>query len=270
MKTSMHIAPMLSETPSAPSPLRFRLLFLPVATLMVLFAPQGTVFAGSATWKTSPGSGDWTTASNWTPSTVPNGSTDTATFDLSNTTNVSLSANSITEVSGIVFKASASAYTLTFNSLLRINGVGITDNSGIQQNFVTPGGIQFLNGATAGTGTIFTNRGDLEFYGSGSAGGGIFINNGGRTLFPGETSTADNGTFINNGGNLTSNAFGGETIFFLKEHRKVEEQQATIIELKSSAAKQRIASAKQDTMIAQQPRLRRLEHREQLDAVDHS
>ena len=39
---------------------------------------------------------------------------------------------------------------------------------------------------------------------------------------------------------------------FLKEHRKVEEQQATIAELKSSVAKQAASSAKQEATIAQQ------------------
>jgi hypothetical protein len=39
--------------------------------------------AGSATWNFSPSSGDWSTAANWTPATVPNGPADIATFDLS-------------------------------------------------------------------------------------------------------------------------------------------------------------------------------------------
>jgi septal ring factor EnvC (AmiA/AmiB activator) len=38
---------------------------------------------------------------------------------------------------------------------------------------------------------------------------------------------------------------------FLKEHRKVDEQQATIAELKSSVAKQATSSAKQEATIAQ-------------------
>jgi methyl-accepting chemotaxis protein len=39
---------------------------------------------------------------------------------------------------------------------------------------------------------------------------------------------------------------------FLKEHRRVEEQQATIAELRSSADNQRAISTKQDAIIAQQ------------------
>ena len=57
--------------------------------------------AGNVIWDLNPISADWNTATNWTPATVPNGLADTATFALSNTTNVSISAN--TEVSGITF-----------------------------------------------------------------------------------------------------------------------------------------------------------------------
>src|SRR5436190_24089226 len=53
--------------------------------------------AGSATWDLNPGSGDWNTAANWTPMTVPSGSADTATFALSNTTAVSNSGNTIVD-----------------------------------------------------------------------------------------------------------------------------------------------------------------------------
>ncbi len=64
--------------------------------------PLSTVYAGSATWRTSPVSGDWNSAINWSPTTsVPNGAADTATFATSSITAVSLSAN--TEVNGIVF-----------------------------------------------------------------------------------------------------------------------------------------------------------------------
>src|SRR5207245_9178359 len=108
-----------------------------------------------ATWKSTPGSGDWNTATNWTAGGPPNGPTDTATFTLSNTTGVSLSAN--TEVNGIVFNAGASAFTITAGPTLTltVSGAGITNNSGVTQNFVTAtdingtqhGTIQFTNGA---------------------------------------------------------------------------------------------------------------------------
>src|SRR2546423_6743921 len=71
--------------------------------ISLTFSLLHTAFAGSATWKASPGSNDWNTASNWTPATVPNGPSDTATFAFSNTTNVSTSADM--EVGSIVFNA---------------------------------------------------------------------------------------------------------------------------------------------------------------------
>src|SRR5439155_17434789 len=36
--------------------------------------------AGSATWNLNPMSGDWNTAANWTPATVPNSPADTASY----------------------------------------------------------------------------------------------------------------------------------------------------------------------------------------------
>ena len=80
-----------------------RLLRLTSTVLLLVVSSQATGFAGSATWKANPTSGDWNTAANWMPPTIPNGPSDTATFAASNTTDVSLSAN--TEVNGIVFNA---------------------------------------------------------------------------------------------------------------------------------------------------------------------
>ena len=71
----------------------------------LIFLLTGFAYAGSAQWNLNPGSGDWNTAANWTPMTVPNGPADIATFALSNTTNVSISAN--TEVNEIMFTAAA-------------------------------------------------------------------------------------------------------------------------------------------------------------------
>ena len=87
---------------------------LPVFVLML---GTQTSQAGSATWKTSPASGDWDTASNWTPATVPNGPSDTATFASSNVRNVAVSADTV--VSDIAFNASA--FTITANPLVYID-----------------------------------------------------------------------------------------------------------------------------------------------------
>src|SRR5437762_2319009 len=135
--------------------------------LTVALGALNAVYADSATWNLNPTSGDWTTAGNWTPATVPNGPSDTATFASSTITGVSDSLN--TEVNGIVFNAGASAFTITitttptFSPTFTISGVGITNNSGIMQNIVTMGDpvngpqafIAFTNSATAGSLTVF-------------------------------------------------------------------------------------------------------------------
>ncbi len=65
-----------------------------------------------------------------------------------------------------MFNPGASAFTITspFFVDFTISGVGITNNSGITQNFVSgPTVINFLNSATAGSLTHFTNTGDMTF-----------------------------------------------------------------------------------------------------------
>lgn len=194
-----------------------------------------TIHADSASWSAAPASGDWNTASNWVPMTVPDGSADTATFVVSNMTSVSFSAS--TEVNGIAFSAGASAFTITTipSLTLTVGGVGITNNSGITQNFVNNadasgrGEISFFNNATAGssanvytsndTPSAQTTGGRTSFFGTSTAGNAVFVTKGnavsgglgGRTFFN-DLSTAGNGTFVSNGG--ISDQGGGGTFFF--------------------------------------------------------
>src|SRR5437764_13381431 len=83
--------------------------------LVLMFGLQ-TSQAGSAKWNLNPTNNDWYTATNWTPNTVPDGSTDTATFATSSQTAVSVGdrSDSTTELDGIVFNSGASAYTFSF------------------------------------------------------------------------------------------------------------------------------------------------------------
>jgi autotransporter-associated beta strand protein len=196
-----------------------------IAVLMgsgLIFLLSVNARAGSAQWDLNPKSGNWNTGANWAPMTVPNGPADTATFDRSNKTNVSISAN--TDVDGITFtSAAANPYTITANRsfILTLSGRGITNNSGTIQNFVTAvdlrgnfGQISFTNAATAGSSTAFTNNGatvsggtggTTEFSDTSTAGHGTFTNNaatvvgglGGLTRFS-DSATAGSGTFINN------------------------------------------------------------------------
>ena len=107
---------------------------LPLALVYLFFVAaigvSNSARAGSATWDLDPTSGDWNTAANWTPVTMPNGRADIATYGLSNVTNVSISAN--TKVNGITFTSAATnPYTISANSGLTLTiselrvGVGV-------------------------------------------------------------------------------------------------------------------------------------------------
>lgn len=192
----------------------------------------GQALAGSATWLSTPSSGDWNTTANWTPGGPPNGAADSATFGSSTVNAVSLSAN--TQVNNILFSnGGMTAYTITASpaSALTISGSGITNNSGVTQNFVAAGNdglIRFTNSATAGFNTAFTTKGGeisggvfgvTEFRDSSTAGNGSFTTNGGAVTgaFGGVTqfldsSTAGHGAFTNNGGAV--GAGSGVTLFF--------------------------------------------------------
>jgi autotransporter-associated beta strand protein len=194
-----------------------------LAALLVLLTAT-SIYAGSATWLASPATGDWNTTGTWTAGGPPNGPADTATFASSSITGVSISAN--TEVNGIVFNAGGSPFTITASPTftLTISGVGITNNSGIMQNFVADfnssvGAIIFTNSATAGGLTAFTTAGGFTHFIDTSAAGSATLNNNAATVRAGlgateffDSATAADGTFTNNGGGPSKG--GGLTRFW--------------------------------------------------------
>jgi autotransporter-associated beta strand protein len=205
-----------------------------VLSLAVSLLPLGiqSSRAGSATWNLDPPDSYWNFATDWTPATVPNGPGDTATFRVSNTTDVLLEASNPFEVNGIVFEADASGFTITvfsdhfLNGFLTIGGTGITNNSGVIQNFVadfnastqTVGVIKFINSATAGALTVFNNNeSNTQFFDTASAGSGTFNNNPGHR-YTGDTfffdnATAENATIIDNGSLPGAPFLAGLTMF---------------------------------------------------------
>jgi autotransporter-associated beta strand protein len=159
-------------------------------------------YAGSATWSANPVSGDWNTAANWTPNTVPNGPDDVATFGVSNITAVTVST--AIEVNSIVFDSGASPFTINPNGhLVTISGAGVMNNSGITQNFVMPtaGFFYFEGSATAGDSVQYTVTGALPFASN------LLI-----SFF--DNSTAATATFILYGGTDLTNRFPGEIVFW--------------------------------------------------------
>jgi autotransporter-associated beta strand protein len=160
--------------------------------------------AGSATWNLDPTDGDWLTAANWTPATVPNGETDTATFDVSNVTAV-ISRATI-QLAGVVFEPGASAYSITIKRQFTFSGAGVSNNSGITQLFSLPidaSSLKFRNSATAGSAIFTAQGGDVFFYDSSSAGEGSFRMAGLLTDAVAEfhsSSTAGSAEFLNRAG----------------------------------------------------------------------
>jgi autotransporter-associated beta strand protein len=207
------------------------LLILP--TLLLILTNQ-VARAGSATWNLHPSSGDWNTAANWTPNTVPNGSDNTATFGASGITTVSVSSSF--EINGAIFNPGASSFTITQGHLttpltITISGAGIINNSGATQNFIATasiepvvGTITFMNAASAGALTNFTAQGavlssregaGILFFGTASAGSASFAINGGSVngatgafMALLDDSGAGSGTFTIGGG-LFRGAEGG-------------------------------------------------------------
>src|SRR5947207_15346165 len=116
--------------------LRSYLFLLGALTLAVATSAH----AGSAAWSGQLNS-NWNVFENWSPQTVPNGPSDTATLGSTFNRSVYLSAN--TEVNGITFPTNpfprAVNYGITINPgpTLTLSGTGITNNSGKAQNFLT-------------------------------------------------------------------------------------------------------------------------------------
>jgi autotransporter-associated beta strand protein len=187
-----------------------RLIVAAICCLLTFILPTAA-YAISAQWDLEPISGDWNTAANWTPMGVPNGPADIATFGLSNTTDVSISAD--TQVNGITFTSTATnPYTITASPglTLAISGMGITNNSGTTQHVhINNGGtIAFSNSATAGSNVSIFNDdgGTINFLNASTAGSATIRNFSDGTNFCTTNffnrSTAGNSTILNQSGSV--------------------------------------------------------------------
>lgn len=104
-----------------------------IPLLLLVFVQ--TAYADSATWKLNPASGDWNTATNWTPATVPNGPTDIATFAASSVNQVTFSRTA-TEVAEVIFNSAATNpfnITVGTRQAFTISGAGVVNDSGVTQ-----------------------------------------------------------------------------------------------------------------------------------------
>jgi len=174
---------------------------------------------GSATWDLNPATGVWNTPANWTPETVPHLPPDVATFSVSNVTDITIKSS--VEVGAVDFTAGASPFTVSAipGVTLTISGAGVSNASGIGQNFATSdnsngaGTIVFMGSATAGDGNTYTNNAHsnaihgvaaTEFFGTSNAGTSTITNtNPGESFHAGgftgffDQSSAANSTIIN-------------------------------------------------------------------------
>jgi autotransporter-associated beta strand protein len=136
-------------------------------------AAQRPVLGGSATWSSSPTNSDWNTAANWTPQTVPNSTTDIATFGPSNITDVT-NADVVISLDSLVFEPGAPHYTIAALDNIVLYGPGIVNNSGTMQSLVA-GAFFFFNSATAGNMTNYSSvSGYFSFHDLSSAGSATF------------------------------------------------------------------------------------------------
>jgi autotransporter-associated beta strand protein len=207
----------------------FRVLFVTVACL----AGSGS-YAASGTWVLNPINNDWNMAANWSSNTVP-GATDTATFALSNITEISVSSGG--DVGGIVFGQGASAYSVTALPAQFLVFRGIVNNgSTASQRFVAAadaagngGALQFQLGSLVSGGPVLlmaeaplvaTGTSPVIFFiDTGSAGNSTIINqggmvsggNGGLTAIQ-QMATLATANVTNEAGTV-SGAFGGTTAF---------------------------------------------------------
>ncbi len=165
-----------------------------------LLGAAPAIHAASASWVSNPTGKTWNTMANWNPVTVPNGRGQIATFDFSNRTSIFVTTP-IT-IANTVFNAGASAYTIAVASArsFTFSGLGVTNNSGVTQTFLTAGQLNFTRSSAAG---------DMTFYAI--LGGGADGALGGLMLFQ-DLGNAGTGTFLLDGATV-ANAGGGEIDF---------------------------------------------------------
>lgn len=204
-------------------------------TLVLLCLAASDSFAGSSTWRQNPQTSDWNTATNWTPRVVPNGSSDIATFSVTNQPSISLSGS--VEVSEIDFLSGASDYVINIPAFetLTLSGTGVVNSSAASQQFALSGneagfvgGILFVNQANAGSLANYDLQGGrvediigtyAEFLNTSSAGSATFLlrgptddgNNGASIVFV-DDATAGHAT-ITSEGTTSDIGFGGQVTF---------------------------------------------------------
>jgi autotransporter-associated beta strand protein len=188
---------------------------LVATTAVAALLAATSAHAQDASWQRFPGSGDFNTAGNWNPATVPTG---TAFFGNSSITDLTFNLGAANSLGGFTFNnalAGAYSFVLAPLSSLTFTGAGISNFAGIPvQITISPlGNLVFTNNSTAGASvgtaaTTITNGGSVTFADNSSAGTATIANN--FTLLFTNRSTAGNATITTNGvTTFSGNSTGG-------------------------------------------------------------
>ncbi|MCS3927947.1 autotransporter-associated beta strand protein [Bradyrhizobium elkanii] len=190
---------------------------LVATTAVAALLAATSAHAQDATWLRNPGSGDFNTAGNWNPATVPTG-IGTAFFGQSNITSLTFNSGAANSLGGFTFNnafAGPYSFLLAPLSSLTFTGAGISNftPNGVQITVSPLSNLVFANNSTAGTSvgtaaTTITNGGNVTFAGTSSAGTATIANNF-QLLFT-NSSTAANATITTNGiTTFAGNSTGG-------------------------------------------------------------
>ncbi|HVZ80989.1 MAG TPA: autotransporter domain-containing protein [bacterium] len=179
-------------------------MILAIAALWAGFLAPGW----GETWLNNPPSGDFDSGSNWDLSTVPSGTSASATFGTSLNASVTMSAP--TTVGDVQFNGSTS-YTIYNNGqTFVLAGLGANNTSGQAQTLIATGGLfLFENGAQAVSVLLLNSAGaTLRFQDTSSAGIGTIADYG-RLIFTG-SSTAGSVTILAQSGGSVSFSGGAD------------------------------------------------------------
>jgi fibronectin-binding autotransporter adhesin len=176
-----------------------RLLLLQTVVCIALFGIANQ--ASGQLWSPPVSEEGWNTATNWTPNTVP---VATATFDVSNSAQINVSATAAVDT--LHFTAAAPAYNFTLSDstvIFELSGTGIINDSltTVPTFNAGDGSLVFGGNSTAANAIINTNDGFTLFTGTSTGGQAQIINEVGGTLdISNLTATAMSAGSIEGGG----------------------------------------------------------------------
>jgi outer membrane autotransporter protein len=189
-----------------------------LATWCMLTGVRAAILPSDSTWVggTVANPTDWNTASNWTPTGVPNSQTVQANFQAGAVNFTPMITGTAISVGSAVFGAGAPAYTITVTDsgsgagTLDFYGIGVSNNSSSVQTFVvqSPNGkssaITFHNASSAGNASFQISTAATLTFDDNSSAGSAFITNivsgtaYASTIFN-NSSTAGSATIVNSG-----------------------------------------------------------------------